>query len=139
MRREGRLLGCVFQHPDGLGHGDATYEIRLPELSTGRKLVMKFATVITNRSQDGVRFAVLVDGNELWSETRTVFLPPDSPATQSAHAGILPGRDPFADYTLDLSKHAGQTIRLTLRVDALANKVDDWANWVEPRIVEEPY
>jgi hypothetical protein len=37
---------------------------------------------------------------------------------------------------LDLSAYAGQTLKLTLRVNALANNTYDWANWVEPRIVE---
>jgi hypothetical protein len=31
---------------------------------------------------------------------------------------------------------AGRTLKLTLRVNALSNNTYDWANWVEPRVVE---
>lgn len=138
VSRGGHLLRTVFQHPDGRTNGDATYEVPLPALPKNGRLVMKFAAVISNRTQDGVRFSVLVDGNEQWSETKTAFLPPDRSETQAAHENILPGRNPFSDHTLDLSKYAGQTIRLTLRVNALADNSNDWAHWVAPRIVEEP-
>ena len=99
---------------------------------------MRFATVISNRTQDGVHFSILINGNELWNETKTAFIAPDLAETHPAHDSILPGHDPFSDHVLDLSKYAGQTIRLTLRVNALANNSNDWANWVEPRIFEEP-
>ncbi len=138
VRRGGRLVRAIFQHPDGVTDGDATYEVSLPALPDAKRLVMKFATVISNRTQDGARFSVLVNGDELWHETKTTFIPADAVEAQSAHDGILPGRDPFSDHVLDLSSYAGQTIRLTLRVHALANNANDWANWLEPRVVEEP-
>ena len=138
VQREGRLLRTVFQHPDGRSNGDATYEVSLPALTKGQKLLMRFATVITQRTQDGVRFAVLVNDSELWSEVRAESLSPTPAEAQSAHGEILPGHKPFSDHALDLSQYAGRTIRLTLRVHALANNSNDWANWVEPRIVQEP-
>ncbi len=91
--------------------------------------------MISNRTQDGVRFSVLANGKELWSETKTTFLAPDSPEAKPQD-NLLPGKDPFSDQALDLSAYAGGTIKLTLRVNALANNAYDWANWVEPRIVE---
>jgi hypothetical protein len=136
VSRNGRLVRTLFQHPDGAHDGDATYEIPLPALTAGRKLVLKFGTVISNRTQDGVRFAVLANGKALWSEARTAFLAPDSPEAKP-QSNVLPGEDPFSDQTLDLSAYAGQSIRLTLRVNALASNTYDWANWVEPRIVQE--
>ena len=78
VSRNGRLVRTLFQHPDGLHDGDATYEIALPALPPGKKLLLKFGTVISNRSQDGVRFSVLANGKELWSETQTTFIAPDS-------------------------------------------------------------
>jgi hypothetical protein len=133
--RNGRLVRTLFQHPDGLHDGDATYEITLPPLPQGKKLLLKFGTVISNRTQDGVRFSVLANSKELWSETKTTFIAPDSTEGRPQD-NLLPGKDPFSDAALDLSAYAGQTLKLTLRVNALANNTYDWANWVEPRIVE---
>jgi hypothetical protein len=135
VSRNGRLVRTLFQHPDGLHDGDATYEIPLPPPAPGKKLLLKFGTVISNRSQDGVRFAVLANGEELWSQTKTVFLAPESPEAKPQD-NLLPGSDPFSDVGLDLSPYAGKTLRLTLRVNALGNNRYDWANWIEPRVVE---
>lgn len=135
VSRNGRLVRTIFQHPDGAQDGDATYEIPMPPLSPGKRLLLKFGTVISNRSQDGVRFAVLANGKELWSETKTAFLAPNG-AEARPQDNLLPVRDPFSDQDLDLSAYAGQTLKLTLRVNALANNQYDWANWIEPRIIE---
>ena len=91
MPRNGRLVRTLFQHPDGKNDGDATYEIPLPALPQAEKLVLKFGTVISNRTQDGVRFSVLANGNELWSETKTAFIPPDQAATH-VRSGQHPAR-----------------------------------------------
>lgn len=128
-------MRTLFQHPDGLHDGDATYEITLPPLPQGKKLLLKFGTVISNRTQDGVRFSVLANGQELWSETKTAFLAPESSAA-TPQDNLLPAKDPFSDQALDLSAYAGRTLKLTLRVNALGNNEYDWANWVEPRVVE---
>lgn len=135
LSRNGRLVRTIFQHPDGSHDGDATYDLALPSLPAGKKLLLKFGTVISNRTQDGVRFTVLANGTELWSETKTAFLAPDSPAAKPQD-NLLPTQDPFSDHTLDLSAYAGQPLKLTLRVNALANNTYDWSNWIEPRIVE---
>ena len=135
VQRGGRPLRTIFQHPDGNHDGDATYEIALPALPLSGKLVIKFGTVITNASDNGVRFTVLVNGNEMWSETKTAFLSPKPAAEKSAQDSLLPTADPFSDHTVDLSNYAGQTVSLTLRVNAMGNAANDLANWVEPRIV----
>ncbi len=134
--RNGRLVRTLFQHPDGKNDANATYEIPLPSLPPGKKLLLKFGTVVSNRTQDGVRFSVLANGKELWSETKATFIAPDSSDVKPPQNSLLPGKDPFSDQALDLSAYAGQTLTLTLRVSALANNTYDWANWVEPRIVE---
>jgi hypothetical protein len=133
--RNGRLVRTLFQHPDGVHDGDATYEVNLPPVPQGKKLLLKFGTVISNRTQDGVRFSVLANSKELWSETKTAFIAPDLPEAK-AQDNLLPGTDPFSDQALDLSAYAGQVLKLTLRVNAVANNAYDWANWVEPRIVQ---
>jgi hypothetical protein len=135
VTRNGRLVRTLFQHPDGQHDADATYEILLPSLPPGQKLLLKFGTVISNRTRDGVRFSVLANGKELWSETKTAFLAPDSPQAKPQD-NLLPGKDPFSDQALDLSAYAGQALKLTLRVNALTDSSYDWANWLEPRIVQ---
>jgi hypothetical protein len=136
VSRNGRLVRTLFQHPDGLHDGDATYEVTLPPLPAGHQFLLKFGTVISHRTQDGVRFSVLANGTELWHETKTAFLAPDSPEAK-AQDNLLPGQDPFSDHVLDLTTYAGQSLKLTLRVNAVANNTYDWANWVEPRIVQQ--
>ena len=133
VERDGKTLRSVFQHPDGIHDGDATYDITLPA-ADGRKILMTFATVITAKTVDGVRFSVLVDGKELWNETKTTYLSADS-TPKSAQDNVLPGQNPFSDHTIDLSAYAGKKISLTLRVNALADGSNDWANWVEPKII----
>ena len=114
VKKDGRAQLSIFHHPPAKGHGDATFEIPLPPAKPGQKLLLRFATAFTGPTQDGVRFAILIDGKEQWTTTQKT-LPP-------------------VNHTLDLSAHAGKKIRLTLRVDALANETHDWANWVRPQI-----
>ena len=83
-----------------------------------------------------MRFSILANGKELWSETKVTFIAPDSAEAKPLQDNLLPGKDPFSDAALDLSAYAGQTLKLTLRVNALTNNTYDWANWVEPRVVE---
>lgn len=136
VEKNGRTLRSIFHHPDGVHDGDAIYEIALPSLPKDQKLLLNFGTVITNKTKDGVRFSVLVDGKELWSDTKTTFVSPPDKEAKSAQDSIMPGREPFSDHSIDLSAYAGKTISLTLRVNALENNNNDWANWLEPRVVE---
>ena len=79
--------------------------------------MLRFATAFTGPTENGVRFAILIDGKEAWHATQKT-LPP-------------------TDHTLDLTGYADKRIRLTLSVDALGDAAHDWANWVRPQIVVE--
>ena len=116
---DGRRYPTIFHHPPGRGGtSDATFTIALPPARPGRRIVFRFGTVVTAKSEDGVGFAVLVDGQQAWS------------GKQAAGDAV--------DRAVDLTAHAGRTVRLTLRVDALGNGAHDWANWLRPLIVFEP-
>ena len=117
---DGLLYPALFQHPPDpqKGVGEAAFSIALPKPKTGRRLVLRFGTVLTGPSYDGVRMSIMVDGAELWSETQTQQ---DRP---KVHA-------------LDLCAHAGKAARVTLRVDALKNNGADWSNWLRRVVVEE--
>lgn len=117
IKQNGKQRVSIFHHPPAKGHGDATFEIALPKAKRGDKLMLRFATGFTGPTENGVRFAILVDGKEVWTTTQKT-LPP-------------------VDHAVDLTGHAGKTIRLTLRVDALDNEAHDWANWVRPQILVE--
>ncbi|UCH34375.1 MAG: DUF4838 domain-containing protein [Armatimonadota bacterium] len=110
-----RVLLTIFQHPPAEGDGDATYGIDLPALEAAGKLVLRFATGFTGPTENGVRFAVLVDGAEVWA---------------GEQRGLAP-----VEHEVDLSAWAGKAIDLTLRVNALGNERYDWANWVRPQVV----
>ena len=117
---DGLLYPAIFHHPPEpqKGVGEATFEVTLPRPEAGRRLVMRFGTVLTGPSYDGVKMTVLVDGAELWSETQTQ-------------------QDQPHMHALDLSADAGKAVAVCLRVDALANAGADWANWLRPVIVTE--
>jgi hypothetical protein len=116
----GLMYPALFHHPPdpAKGVGEATFSISLPKLRPGRRVALRFGTVLTGPSFDGVKMTILVDDAELWSETQT----------RQDHPRM---------HALDLSAYAGKTVRLTLRVDALRNDGADWANWLRPVIVTE--
>jgi hypothetical protein len=117
IEKDGRAVLSIFHHPPARGHGDATYDIPLPALGAGERLVLRFATGFTGPTDDGVRFAILVDGAEVWAATQKELAP--------------------VDHKVDLSRWAGKSTKLTLRVDPLGNEKYDWANWARPQIVKE--
>jgi hypothetical protein len=114
-------LLVVAQGAPATGVGDATYEIPLPALEDGKKLVLRWDTCFSRApgEGEGVRFAVIVDGTEVWSGEQKQRLP-------VAHA-------------LDLSHLAGKTISLTMRVDALGDDAPKRKTprscWARPQIV----
>ncbi|MBM3473474.1 MAG: hypothetical protein FJX75_09415 [Armatimonadetes bacterium] len=113
---DGKLRWSVYQHPPGdTGSPDATFTIPLPRVKAGQRLVFRFDTAVTNEQSDGVGFRVLVDGEEVLSHDQR-------PVKATAHE-------------VDLTRHGGKTIRLTLRVDQLGTPTGDWANWVGPVVV----
>ena len=114
IEHDGQTLLSILEHPPKAGVGDATYKIPLPVLENGKKLVLRFGTCFNAATVNGVRFAVLVDGQEIWSGEQKELLP--------------------ADHQLDLSGWAGKMISLTLRVDAMGNDAYDWSCWLRPQV-----
>ena len=118
-RADGRRYRTLFQHPPTQGGdvGDATFDVALPAVGEGGKLVLRFATVLSGKSANGVGHTLLADGCVLWTHEQKV------------------GK--AIDHAVDLTPLAGRTIRLTLRVDSLGDGTYDWANWVRPAILRE--
>jgi hypothetical protein len=115
---DGHFVPTLFQHPPEKGVGDAVYRLTLPAAPAGKRLELRFGTGFTGATTNGVRFSVLVGGQEVWSATQTTVV--------------------FEKRTVDLTPFAEQEIELTLRVDGLGDIANDWANWAEPRIVVSP-
>ena len=107
----------IFHHPPTTGTGGATFRVPLPPLENGKRLLLKFYTGFTAETENGVEFAVLVDGHETWKAVQKDVNPE--------------ARE------IDLSQWAGREVPITLRVDALVNTGYDWAQWVQPRILVE--
>jgi len=117
---DGLLYPTLFQHPLGpdKAPGEAVYRVELPGPQAGARLVLRFGTAITGPTDDGVRMSVAVNDKELWSETQL--------QKEQPHRGLV-----------DLSAYAGQSIQLTLRVEARGNNAGDWSNWLRPVVVTE--
>ena len=119
--KSGRRYPTIFQHPPGKDGtiGNATFTIDLPKARPGHRIVLRFGTLLSSpKSANGVGFAVLVDGRRVWGAKQKSTRPQTR--------------------VIDLSRHAGRTIRLTLRVDSLGDASNDWANWLRPLILFEP-
>jgi len=114
IQKEDQTLLVILQHPPEAGVGDATFEIPLPALEDGKNLVLRSGTCFSQPTENGVRFAVLVDGDEVWASEQQTLAP--------------------ADLQLGLSRWAGKTISVTLRVDAMGNGAYDWSSWVRPQV-----
>ena len=114
-------LLVVAQTAPDTGVGDATYEIALPALKDDKKLVFRSDTCFSRApgEGEGVRFAVLVDGQEAWSGEQKDRLP--------------------VHHALDLSQWAGKTISLTMRVDAWGKdapkRLTPRSCWGRPQVV----
>lgn len=112
---DGRFVAALFQHPNLQGPADARFALRLPP---GPRLTFSFAVGFSGPTRNGARFAVRVDGREVWGATRT--------------------EASFSSRTIDLSAWAGKAIELTLQVDALGDTGYDWACWARPTIRPGP-
>ena len=115
--RNGVFMEAIFQHPPQEGHGDLVFALELPAVEEGHKLVLDFATSIIGDTDDGVRYAVLVDGEELWA------------------ADVL---DRTVDvHQVDLAPFAGKVVKLSLRVHGRENIQHDWSTWVRPQVIRQ--
>lgn len=118
------LKRYLFLHPPGgkVTAASATYRLALPALGEGEELLFLFAVGLKpgwreadKVGADGVIFRVLVYGRKSYEQ------PWD--------------KDGWCFSALDLSGHAGETIRLTLVCDRNRNNSADWAMWGDPRVV----
>jgi len=112
------MVPAILQHPPNEGIGTAAWEIQLPALENGKKLVLRFGTGFREPTTNGVGFTILIDGKEVWSTEQKDLEP--------------------VDHEIDVSDWAGKTLRLSLHVDALGNGEYDWSGWVRPQIVIVP-
>ncbi|HOX37521.1 MAG TPA: DUF4838 domain-containing protein [Candidatus Brocadiia bacterium] len=117
IRSGDKTLLSIFHHPKAGSPADATFEIELPKVEHSAKIILRFGTGFTGPTDDGARFAILIDGRQEWEHTQK--------------------EQPPIAHELDLTKMAGKKIALTLRVDALGNEKHDWANWTRPQIMLE--
>lgn len=115
MARNGVFMQSLFHHPPAEGVGDAVFDIPLPSLADGQRLVFDFAIAIKGQSDDGVRYSVLADGQVLW--TLDVI-------DNEARA-----------FEIDLTPYAGRGLELRLRVEAIDNIENDWSTWIRPQVV----
>ena len=117
IEQDGHPRACLFQHPPAEGDGDATYELDLPAVAAGEKLILRFATGFIGPTANGARFSVLLDGDGLFSTEQT--------------------EQPPVRHEVDLTSYAGRKVSLTLRVNALGDTDHDWAVWVRPLVLKE--
>ena len=107
---------ALHAHPPANGRMVVDYLLRLPP--TPARLEA-FAGIRDGSNSAGVGFIVQINGREACS------------------AQLRPGA--WKAMTADLTRHAGQTIVLSLITDAMGDFSFDWAAWGEPRIVvKEP-
>lgn len=102
---------ALHAHPPQNGRLVVDYLLQLPP--TPARLGA-FAGIRDGSNSNGVGFSVRVNGRELWS------------------AQMRPGA--WKPLQVDLTRHAGQTIVLSLATDALGDFSYDWAAWGEPVI-----
>lgn len=102
----------LHAHPPQNGRMVVDYLLRLP--ATPARLETS-AGIRDGSNSHGVGFTVQINGREACS------------------AQLLPGA--WKPMTVDLTRHAGQTVVLSLITDALGDFSFDWAVWGEPRLV----
>ncbi|MCL6519404.1 MAG: hypothetical protein K6T99_06190 [Armatimonadetes bacterium] len=112
----------IALHPTS-GEATATYNITLPVIGKGERLVIIFSAgmadgFVTNdpdHPSDGVKFILRIDGREVF--TRDL-------ATTGWSYGAA-----------DLTEKAGKKVNIVFVTDAKSNSNYDWAAWGEPQIL----
>lgn len=112
LRAAGWMAPAIFQHPPKEGTGKVTYTITLPQKEG---LVMLLETMFGRDSDDGVRFSICVNDEEIWSSEQQ-------------------NKSPLA-HRINLNRWMGQEIRVSFVVNKRGNEKNDWAYWVHPIIV----
>lgn len=108
-------LRALQQHPQPQGIGTLRYRVLLPQVASGRKLVLAFEALLNHAQSSGASFAVRVDG-------RDVF------ARKLHGAERVPAEVQLVDGD---SRH----VEIEFAVEALADPAFDWATWIAPRIL----
>ena len=118
VAHEGRLLRGLLLHP---GTSGRPARAAVPLLSSARPFRVRFAIARLGDGGDGVRFAVAVDGVELWAQDATSAQPQAVEVT--VPAAVTP---------------TGVATRvLEFRVGARGDNRWDHAVWLAPRVVRE--
>ena len=103
----------ISAHPPQRGHTSLDYLLRLPDREP---ITLEFAAGVRDRSQtSGVIFIVEANARELYRQR-------------------LSKPDGWHPAQVDLSAFAGQTVLLSLIVDADGSYAYDWATWADPML-----
>lgn len=117
---DGARQNALFEHPSPGKPARVAYVLPLPSLNASELLLFSFETAladgITLSAADGVRFAVELDGQEVFAE--------------------LSRETRWTPQTIDLTAHGGKTVRLVLLTHEVGNTSFDWAVWGSPRIIK---
>jgi len=105
---------ALVTHPPIGGSTAIDYLLTLPQ---NLRADLRFSTAIQDGARDtnGIAFLVAVNG-------------------RVANRQEVTGPDGWHEGSVGLGAHAGETILLSLIVDALGDATCDWARWGEPRI-----
>ena len=117
ISEDGLFRQSIYHHPKETGLGSATFIIKLPIPPKNKKLIFKFETAILKQSEDGVIFSVLVNDEQIFSEKQIDMSP--------------------KEHTVDVTSYAGRQVAWTFQIDKIETTVNDWAQWVTPKIVTE--
>jgi len=104
----------IHMHPLPHGENAGTFAVALPKVPRGSKLLMTFTTQVNAQSQDGVRFIVLVGGKEVFNHVQK--------------------DNRQAEQSINLTKFAGSTAEITLKVHCIASQGWDDSSWGSPLI-----
>ncbi|MHB1462978.1 MAG: DUF5722 domain-containing protein [Armatimonadota bacterium] len=107
---------AILSHPPLTGTGYGTMIVKLPKITAKQKLVFVASTGFSANSIDGVDWVVLVNDKPL------------AKGTQTDRA--------WKPLRIDLSRWAGQSIRLCLGVNARKDTGYDWFCWMKPAILK---
>jgi hypothetical protein len=113
-RSGGEARPALITHPPIAGSTTIDYLLTLP---ASKPAQLRFSTAIQDgaKGTNGVAFLVAINGQVAWTQK---VIGPD---------GWHPG-------SVDLKAYAGETVVLSLIVDAMGDATCDWARWGEPRI-----
>ena len=113
---EGETRSGLAAHPPNDGRVVADFFMRLPAAS---RITLSFAVALQDGSEsDGCRFMVQANGVDVFNQ-------------------LLTGPDGWHPGTVDLSRHAGRPVLLSLIVDSEGQYNFDWARWGQPIIRAE--